>query len=179
VLDEWSGSGWRFLSRYDPQVSEHAEMPEFRYTNAAFVDEFDAVVTCGIIGEPGPDGGMMAGAAVKLQSAAQDAQPARVCPVHAEPWLFTNGPGSSARSVRVNGAGAVRDKAGAKMGDAEALRLHLPGDSVTVTIPVIEGIALADVDLTPTHPTPTDPAGQIALAGEVLDASGRTVATCG
>jgi hypothetical protein len=174
-----SDRGWRFLSRYDPQVSEHAEMPEFRYTNAAFVDEFDAVVTCGIIGEPGPDGGMMAGAAVKLQSAAQDAQPARVCPVHAEPWLFTNGPGSSARSVRVNGAGAVRDKAGAKMGDAEALRLHLPGDSVTVTIPVIEGIALADVDLTPTHPTPTDPAGQIALAGEVLDASGRTVATCG
>ena len=175
-----SDRGWRFLSRYDTQVGEQvAEMPEFRYTNAAFVDEFDAVVTCGIIGEPGPDGGMMAGAAVKLQSAAPDAQPAGVCPVHAEPWLFTNGPGSSARSVRVNGAGAVRDKAGAKMGDAEALRLHLPGDSVTVTIPVIEGIALADVDLTPTHPTPTDSAGQIALAGEVLDASGRTVATCG
>jgi hypothetical protein len=174
-----SDRGWRFLSRYDTQVSEHAEMPEFRYTNAAFVDEFEAVVTCGIIGEPGPDDGMMAGAAIKLQSASPDAQPAGVCPVHAEPWLFTNGPGSSARSVRVNGAGAVRDKAGTKMHDAEALRLHLPGDSVTVTIPVIEGIALADVDLTPTHPTPTDSAGQIALAGEVLDASGRTVATCG
>ena len=174
-----SDRGWRFLSRYDTQVSEHAEMPEFRYTNAAFVDEFEAVVTCGIIGEPGPDGGMMAGAAIKLQSAAPDAQPAAVCPVHAEPWLFTNGPGSSARSVRVNGAGAVRDKAGARMGDAEALRLHLPGDFVTVTIPVIEGIALADVDLTPTNPTPTDSAGKIALAGEVLDASGRTVATCG
>ena len=65
------------------------------------------------------------------------------------------------------------------MGDAEELRLHLPGDSVTVTIPVVEGIALADVDFTPTHPTPTDSAGQIALAGEVVDASGRTVATCG
>ena len=50
---------------------------------------------------------------------------------------------------------------------------------MTVTIPVIEGIALADVDFTPTHPTPTDSAGQIALAGEVVDASGRTVATCG
>ena len=120
----------------------------------------------------------MAGAAVKLQSAAPDAQPIGVCPVHAEPWLFTNGPGSSARSVRVNGAGAVRDKAGAKMGDAEALRLHLPGDSVTVTVPVVEGIALADVDFTPTHPTPTDPPGKIALAGDVLDASGRTLATC-
>jgi hypothetical protein len=38
---------------------------------------------------------------------------------------------------------------------------------------------LADVDLTPTHPTPTDPTGKIALAGDVLDGSGRTVATCG
>ena len=102
-------------------------MSDFRYTNTAFVDEFEAVVTCGIIGEPGPDGGMMAGAAIKLQSAAPDAQPAGVCPVHAEPWLFTNGPGSSARSVRVDGAGAVRDKAGAKMGGAEVLRLHLRG----------------------------------------------------
>ena len=174
-----SDRGWRFLSRYDTQVSEHAEMPEFRYTNAAFVDEFEAVVTCGIIGEPGPDGGMMAGAAIKLQSAAPDAQPAAVCPVHAEPWHFTNGPGSSARSVRVNGAGAVRDKAGAKISNAEALRLHVPGDSVTVTVPVVEGIALADVDFTPTHATPTDSAGEIALAGEILDASGRTVASCG
>jgi hypothetical protein len=121
----------------------------------------------------------MAGAAVKFQSAAPDAQPAGVCPVHAEPWHFTQGPGSSARSVRVNGAGAVLDKAGAKMGNAEALRLHLPEDSVTVTIPVIKGIALADVDLTPTHPRSTDPTGKIALAGDVLDASGRTVATCG
>ena len=65
------------------------------------------------------------------------------------------------------------------MSDAEALRLHLPGDSVKVTIPVVEGIALADVDFTPTHPAPSDPAGKIALAGEVLDASGSTVATCG
>jgi hypothetical protein len=65
------------------------------------------------------------------------------------------------------------------MGDAEALRLHVPGDSVTVTVPVVEGIALADFEITPTHPTPIDPTGKIALAGEVLDASGRTVATCG
>ena len=178
-----SDRGWRFLSRYDTKVGEHGEMPgempEFRYTNAAFVDEFEAVVTCGITGEPGPDGGMMAGAGVKLQSAVPDAQPAGVCPVHAEPWLFTNGPGSSARSVTVNGAGAVRDKAGAKISNAEALRLHVPGDSVTVTVPVVKGIALADIDLTPTHAVPIEPTGKIALAGEVLDASGRTVATCG
>jgi hypothetical protein len=174
-----SDRGWGFLSRYDTQVGEQAEDPDFRYTNAAFVDEFEAVVTCGIIGEPGPDSGMMAGAAIKLQSAAPGAQPAGACPVHAEPWTFTKGPGSSARSVRVNGAGAVRDKAGAKSSDAAKLRLHVPGDSVTVTVPVVEGIALADVDFTPTHPTPTDSAGEIALAGEVLDASGRTVATCG
>ena len=50
---------------------------------------------------------------------------------------------------------------------------------MTATVPVVEGIALADADFTPTHPTPVDPAGKIALAGEVLDASGRTVATCG
>jgi hypothetical protein len=170
---------WGFLSRYDTQVGEFTGMTDFRFTNAAFVDEFDAVVTCGIWGDPGPDGGMLAAGSVELHSAAPDAQPTGVCPVHAEPWTFTNGPGSSARSVRVRGAGAVRDKAGAKMGDPEALRLHLPGDSVTVTVPVVEGIALADADFTPTHPTPVDPAGKIALAGEVLDASGRTVATCG
>jgi hypothetical protein len=64
-------------------------------------------------------------------------------------------------------------------GDAEVLRLHLPGDSVTVTVPVVEGIALADFDLKPTHAVPIDPAGKIALAGEALDPSGRTVATCG
>jgi hypothetical protein len=174
-----SDRGWRFLSRYDTQVSEHAEMPEFRYTNAAFVDEFEAVVTCGIIGEPGPDGGMMAGATIKLQSAAPEAQPAGVCPVHAEPWTFTNGPGSSARSIWVNGAGAVRDKAGAKISDAAQLRLHVPGDSLTMTVPVVEGIALADFDLKPTNAVPIDPAGKIALAGDVLDASGRAVASCG
>ena len=99
--------------------------------------------------------------------------------VHAEPWLFTNGPGSSARSVLVNGAGAVGVKAGAKISNAEALRLHVPGDSVTVTVPVVQGIALADFDLKPTRAVPVDPARKIALAGEVLDASGRTVATCG
>jgi hypothetical protein len=65
------------------------------------------------------------------------------------------------------------------MGDAEVLRLHLPGDSVTVTVPVVEGIALADFDLKPTHAVPVDPAGRIALAGEVLDPAGRTVAACG
>ena len=79
----------------------------------------------------------------------------------------------------MNGAGAVRDKAGAKMGNAEALRLHVPGDSVTVRVPVVEGIALADFRVTPTHAVPIDPTGKIALAGDVLDASGRTVATCG
>jgi hypothetical protein len=174
-----SDRGWRFLSRYDTQVGEHAADPNFRYTNAAFVDEFEAVVTCGIIGEPGLDAGMMAGAAIKLQSAAPDAQPTGACPVRAEPWTFTNGQGSSARSVWVNGAGAVRDKGGARISDAAELRLHVPGDSVTVTVPVVEGIALAVVDFTPTHPVPTDAAGKIALAGEVMDASGRTVATCG
>jgi hypothetical protein len=174
-----SDRGWRFLSRYDTQVGEHAEDPDFRYTNAAFVDEFEAVVTCGIIGEPGPDGGMMAVAAIKLQSAAPDAQPTGACPVRGDPWTFTNGAGSSARSVRVNGAGAVRDKAGAKITDAAELRLHVHGDSVTVTVPVVEGIALADDDFKPTRPVLTDAAGKIALAGEVLDASGRTVATCG
>ena len=99
-------------------------MTNYSLANAAFVDEFDAVVTCEIRGDRGPNdeaGG------IQLQSAAPGAQPAGVCPVHAEPLLFTNGPGSSARSVAVNGAGAVRDKAGAKMGDAEALRLTCPG----------------------------------------------------
>src|SRR4029434_5744025 len=156
-----SDRGWRFLSRYDTQVGEYTGMTDFRFTNAAFVDEFDAIVTCGIWGDPGPDGGMLAAGSVELQSAAPDAQPTGVCPVHAEPWTFTNGPGSSARSVRVRGAGAVRDKAGAKMGDAAALRLHLQEASVTVTAPVVEGIALADVDFTPTHATPTDSAGEI------------------
>jgi hypothetical protein len=65
------------------------------------------------------------------------------------------------------------------MGEPKALRLHVPGDSVTVTVPVVEGIALADFDLKPTHTVPVDPAGMIALSGEILDASGRTVATCG
>ena len=174
-----SDRGWHFLSRYDRQVGEYTEMTDVRFTNAAFVDEFDAVVTCGIVGEPGADGQMLARGAVQLQSAAPDAQPIGVCPVHAEPWTFTDGPGSLAESVRVHGAGAVRDKAGARMGDPAALRLHLSGDSVTVTVPAVEGIALADVDLKPTRAVPVDPAGKIALAGEALDASGRTVATCG
>jgi hypothetical protein len=99
--------------------------------------------------------------------------------LHAEPWIFTNGPGSSAWSVRINGAGAIRDKAGAKISDAAELRLHVRGDTVTVTVPVVEGIALADVDFTPTHAVPTDPAGKIALAGDVRDGSGRTMATWG
>jgi hypothetical protein len=51
--------------------------------DAAFVDEFDAVVTCGIIGEPGPDSGTLARGTVQLQSAAPDAQPIGVCPVRA------------------------------------------------------------------------------------------------
>lgn len=50
---------------------------------------------------------------------------------------------------------------------------------MTVTVPAVEGIALADIDLKPTRAVPVDPAGKIALDGEVLDASGRTVATCG
>jgi hypothetical protein len=174
-----SDRGWRFLSRYDSRVGGNVEMTNYSLANAAFVDEFDAVVTCEIGGDRGPNDELSSRGGVQLQSAAPGAQPAGVCPVHAEPSLFTNGPGSSARHVTVNGAGAVRDKAGAKMGDAEALRLHLPADSVTVTVPVVEGIALADADFTPTDPAPTDSAGQIALAGEVLDASGRTVATCG
>jgi hypothetical protein len=174
-----SDRGWRFLSRYDSRVGGNMEMTNYSLANAAFVDEFDAVVTCEIGGDRGPNDEWGSRGGVQLQSAAPGAQPAGVCPVHAEPLLFTNGPGSSARKVTVNGAGAVRDKAGAKMGDAEALRLHVPGDSVTVTVPVVEGIALADFEITPTHVVPIDPAGEIALAGEVLDASGRTVATCG
>ena len=55
-----SDRGWRFLSRYDTQVGEYAAMTDFRFTNAAFVDEFDAVVTCGIWGDPGAHGGMLA-----------------------------------------------------------------------------------------------------------------------
>jgi hypothetical protein len=170
---------WGFLSRYDSRVGGNVEMTNYGLANAAFVDEFDAVVTCEIGGDPGPNGEWSSRGGVQLQSAAPGAQPAGVCPVHAEPSLFTNGPGSSARTVTVNGAGAVRDKAGAKMGNAEALRLHVPGGSVTVTVPVVKGIALADFELKPTHAVPIDPTGKIALAGDVLDASGRTVATCG
>jgi hypothetical protein len=108
-----SDGGWRFLSRYDPEVADYTEMTDFRFTNAAFVDEFDAVVTCGIIGEPGPDGQLLARGAVQLQSAAP-AQPVGVCPVHAEPWTFTNGPSSSA-GVR---AGA-RSRCGTRQGRCE------------------------------------------------------------
>jgi hypothetical protein len=174
-----SDRGWRFLSRYDPQRGDYTGLTVFSVTNTAFMDRFDAVVTCGIQGEPGPDGKMSARGGVQLQSAAPGAQPAGVWPAHAEPWVFTNGPGSSARSVRVNGAWAVQDMAGGEAGDAEAFRLHVSGDSVTVTVPVVEGIALADSDLKPTHAVPIDPTGKIALAGDVLDACGRTVATCG
>jgi hypothetical protein len=174
-----SDRGWRFLSRYDSQVGGNVEITNYSLANAAFVDEFDAVVTCEIGGDPGPKDQMSAYGTVRLQSAAPGAQPIGVCPVHAEPSIFTNGPGSSARYVTVNGAGAVRDKAGARMGNAEALRLHVPGDSVTVTVPVVEGIAFANFDLKPTHAVPIDPTGKIALAGDVLDASGRTMATCG
>jgi hypothetical protein len=65
------------------------------------------------------------------------------------------------------------------MRDAESLRLHVPGNSVTVRVPVIDGIALADFDLEPTQAVPIHPAGKIAFASEVLDASGRSLATCG
>ena len=106
----------------------------------SFVENFgwpcyEAVVTCGIIGEPGADGGMMAGAAIKLQSGAPGrtagrglSGAGRTVALHQRSRLF--------RAVRPGErCGAVLDKAGAKTGNAEALRLHLPEDSVTVTIP--------------------------------------------
>ena len=65
------------------------------------------------------------------------------------------------------------------MGDAVALRLHVPGDSVTVRSPWSKASPSPTVDLKPTHTVPIGPAEKIALAGDVLDASGRTVATCG
>jgi hypothetical protein len=154
-------------------------MTDFRFTNAAFVDEFDVVVTCEIIGEPGPDGQMLARGAVQLQSAAWTHSPSgsvRSTPNRGPSPTVQALPRSPSRCME-----QVRYETRPVRGWATRKRsgCTCPGDSVTVSVPAVEGIALADFDLKPTHAVPVDPAGKIAPSGEVLDASGRTVATCG
>lgn len=179
-----SGSGlpmddeWRFLGHKEAERAGYeasgrdADEETWDSVTAAFINEHDTVVGC-VVDHSGDAGGYVR-VALAARTDTDAASPA--CPVAASEFAADEG---IVGSYRLRGAGAVRGDDGKVLTEAAALELGLAGDSVTSSHPIIKGVAVVDAWMVPQAGIPLDWDQLPPVAGQVYDADGNLLATCG
>lgn len=169
-------STWRFLGHN--RITRPSATIEDVAT-AAFIDEHGTVVGC-ILGYNLADYGMYA--TVELSVGASELPAAGgVCPVRPRNMGPADNDSHAVGRYELKGAGAVRDSAGRIITDATSLRIGLAGDTVTTTHPVVDGVAIVGGSATSQAGIRFDINNQDdapAVEGQVLDRTGKVLATC-
>lgn len=173
-------TSWRFL---DSQATERVgDLPgagedgleTWEVTTAAFIDDFDTVVSC-LVEHWGEAG---AGAFVELSEGADTAVAlgGGACPV--QPRNMSRDDDGTLMEYQLRGAGAVRDDRGKVLAEATTLEIGLAGGSVMTSHPVVDGIAIVDAWVVPNATIPFDWDQPPPVEGQIYDADGDLLATC-
>jgi hypothetical protein len=173
-------ASWRFLGhRATGHVGDLAGMDEpdvqaWESVTAAFIDEYDTVVSC----LANYQGGAGAGAWVELSVGADLASSAGVAACPVVPRDMSRDNDGTVDEYRFRGAGAVRGDDGRALTEAKTLQIGLVGDGVTTSHPVVDGIAIVDARVSPNAAIPLDWDNPPAVEGQVLGADGAVLAAC-
>ncbi len=175
------GASWRFLGSQatkrvgDLPGTEDVGLETWEVTTAAFIDDFGTVVSCLVenLGEAG------AGAWVELSVGADTtvALGGGACPV--QPRNMSRDSDGTLSEYQLRGAGAVRDDGGRVLTEATTLQIGVAGDSVMTSHPVVDGIAIVDAWVVPNATIPFDWDQPLPVEGQIYDADGDLLTTCG
>jgi len=170
-------TSWRYLGHNSTErvgdLASAADGWTEDEATAGFIDQYGTVVACLVSwGDAGT------GATVELSVGTDLAgtNATAACPV--TPRNMTAADDASMSSYQLRGTGAVRDEHGHVVTRAKTLRIGLVADSVTSSHPVVDGIAIVDVSVTPKAAVRLDWNEPPKVQGEILDGDGRVLATC-
>jgi hypothetical protein len=172
-------ASWRYLG-YKP-IERVGDLPDaadvgvdtWEITTAAFIDDYGTVAGC-LVELMGEAGG---GAHVELSVGAATTTPGvPVCPVVTRNLAREDD--GTLSEYQLLGAGAVRDDTGRVLTKATTLELWVPGDSVTTSHPVVDGIAIVDAWVKPSAAIHFEWEQPPPVEGRVLAADGSVLATC-
>lgn len=164
-------ASWRYLGFQTHELlgdlSGYDDQGEPQPTVAAFIDDHETVVACYARDDS---------AWVDLSAGADlSAASTPICPVTVQPIAAAE---DRIEEYDLTGAGAVRGSDGRVLAAAKTLRVGAVGDSVRVTAPVVDGVAIVNATVRPKVPLAGDWDTPPPVQGEVLDANGKVLATC-
>lgn len=166
-------AGWRYLG--NNLTGGFQQSGPVR--TAAFIDEYATVVACHVVLQPEEDSALAAFVQLSVGADVAGGASEPSCPVGLSG--VARGDRDTVGQYDLRGAGVVRGSDGRVLTKAASVTLVLDGDTVTTTHPVVDGVAIAGVTVTPqaaVHFADWDHLP--AVRGEVRDAEGNLLATC-